>query len=169
MPADYITIFPDLFVQLYYYGTMFQSALLRAWAKSRQVRVHTGLLMMERSKHQMELEVRKFLFAPEKTSPLGVAFPLAQSVCGCWNVPGEWQWVHQHTRFGELFVYMRSTCCQVELQVAVFLGSRQTIRAHGTTIAVERWDKVRERFPFTQSEMVVMRTSVSIITAMLCP
>lgn len=158
---------PDLFIQLYYYGLGFQSSVLRVWAKSRQVRVQTGLLTIERSRCRTKLELRQFTWAPEVLCPLGVPLPDTPSLCGCWHLNSDWRRIYGHNKFGEMFLYLRSTCCQTELHVAIFLGPRQTMRMHGTTVAVEIWDEDTECFPFDWSRMVVMRTSVSVIVAPL--
>lgn len=161
IPSLYSTMLPDLFVHLYYNGTAFKSTLTRIWAKCRPVRLHTGLLVMERRSRGAKLEVERFLFAPKDSRPLGVELPTPRSLCGCWDRPGQWVGVYSHAKFSEHFSFLRSTCCRIELLVAIFLGPRHAIHIHGTTIAVETWDMETGAFPFNRFRMVAMRASVS--------
>jgi hypothetical protein len=152
---------PELFVHMYYFGAPLQSALLRVWAKSRQLRVHTGLLIIQRPRRGEEVEAIRLTYAPDSSKPMGMDLPMTASVCGCWDKESRWQAVHRHHRHGEDFQYLRSTCCGTELHIAVFNEHRRRIHVHGTTVYVERWDAHSSRFPFDTSRMVAMRVSVS--------
>lgn len=167
LPGNYVPMLPRLFLQLYYNGFGFQSSLLQVWAKAQQVRVHTGLLTMERSRCRTQLELKQFMFAPENSRPLGVSLPHTPTLCGCQDLSSRWKPVYRRDKFGEQFIFLRSSCCQTELYVAIFRAHCQTLKRHGTTIAVEVWDEDAGCFPFDWSRLVKMTASVSAILLLL--
>lgn len=177
LPSDYICILPELFVELYYFGSPFRSSILRVWAKSPVARTHTGLLVMERSDRVQEtLHVTRFEHAPPNSRPLGVDLPEVTSLCDCWKRQDKddahdprWNRHHQSMGHGEIFLFFRSTCCNVELHVAIFPGFRRQVQAHGVLIAEEVWDEKLQRFTFDFSDMVKMQVSVSFRLAWFAP
>lgn len=151
---------PETMVNLYYYGAPLRSTLLRIWAKSKRVRIHTGLLVMERFEQADCLALTKYDYSSDNSCPWGVDLPMTASLCGCWGKQGSWKHVHSKIEFGERFLFLRSTCCRMELHIAIFLGSRRIVQVHGAHVAVEDWDPDRCSFTFDPSRMVVMRVSV---------
>ncbi|KAF8595565.1 hypothetical protein BDV93DRAFT_574727 [Ceratobasidium sp. AG-I] len=166
MFSDFACILPELFVELYYFASPFKSSMLRVWAKSLVARTHTGLLIMERSNRAMEeLYVSRFENAPPSARPIGVDLPEVTSLCGCRGTENDeannarWKRLHASTAFGEAFFFFRSTCCGVELHVAIYLDFRRVLQAHGITFVEEAWDRELQRFSFDESDMVVLKIS----------
>jgi hypothetical protein len=151
-------------VQLFYFGGPLVSSLLRIWAKSREVRPHTGIIVMERSKRLETLVVTKYEHAPVHLRPVGIDLPVPTHLCGCKEDSFEWREVFVDNRFGERFSFLRSKCCKMELHVAVFLGPRQILNMHGTTIVKEIWNPSAEAFLFDRSRMFTIRASVGHFT-----
>jgi hypothetical protein len=154
---------PEVLVDLYYYGSPLKSTLLRIWAKSKRVRIHTGLLVMERSQQRDRLVITKYEYCSDNSRPCGVDLPMTESLCGCWGKGGSWKHIYSKIKFGERFLYLRSTCCQTELHLAIFLGPRRVVQIHGAHVAIEDWDYDQGRFTFDPARMVVMRVSVRFL------
>ncbi|KAG9125641.1 hypothetical protein FRC07_006795 [Ceratobasidium sp. 392] len=162
LPWQYIGILPELFVHLYYFGAPFAGSLLRTWAKSPEARQHTGFILMDRpSWGKGPLEVSKLEHAPHASRPLGFELPMIPSLCGCWDQSPRWAVIHTSEKFDELFCFFTSTCCSLELHIAIFKGNRNTFNAHGTIIMQEVWDLATERFTFDPLTMVEMKVSMS--------
>ncbi|KAF8597010.1 hypothetical protein BDV93DRAFT_513685 [Ceratobasidium sp. AG-I] len=160
MASAYVNTLPELFLELYYFSSPLRSAALRVWAKSRETRAHTGLLLMERSDWKTEsLYVSRFEHAPPESRPIGVRLPMVDSLCGCWDSEGTWSRRYQSKNHGEHFFYYGSTCCSVELHIAIYEGRRQILNAHGTTIVEETWDSEQKKFTFDRARMVTMLLS----------
>ncbi|CAE6434939.1 unnamed protein product [Rhizoctonia solani] len=159
---NYVSIFPELFVNLYYFGLPLRSSLLRTWAKSEEAREHTGFLVMERAAGRNKpFGVSKFEHAPN-SRPFGIDLPMAPSVCGCWDKsPHHWSLRHSSNAFGERFSFYISSCCSLELHVAIYTDRRTVFNAHGTMIMEEKWDPASERFSFDPITMVCMKISIS--------
>ncbi|CUA75195.1 hypothetical protein RSOLAG22IIIB_05760 [Rhizoctonia solani] len=159
---NYAAIFPELFVHLYYFGLPLRSSLLRTWAKSEEARQHTGLLLMERpTGRNQPFAVSKFEHAPT-SRPFGIDLPMVPAVCGCWDrYPHHWSLRHTSNAFGEQFSFYTSSCCGLELHIAIYTDRRIVFNAHGTTIMEEKWDPGAERFSFDPMTMVCMKISES--------
>ncbi|CUA74691.1 hypothetical protein RSOLAG22IIIB_05658 [Rhizoctonia solani] len=159
---NYAAIFPELFVHLYYFGSPLRSSLLRTWAKSEEARQHTGLLLMDRpTGRNQPFAVSKFEHAPT-SRPFGVDLPMVPSICGCWDKhPHHWSPRHTSEAFGERFLFYTSSCCSLELHVAIYTDRRIVFEAHGTTIMEEKWDPGAESFSFDPMTMVCMKVSRS--------
>jgi hypothetical protein len=166
---NYVGIFPELFVHLYYFGSPLRSSLLRTWAKSEEARQHTGFLVMERPNGRNKpLVVSKFEHAPTYR-PFGFDLPMVPSLCGCWDKhPHHWSLRHSSSAFGEQFSFYISSCCSMELHIAIYTDRRTVFDAHGTTIMEEKWDPVSERFSFDPMTMVCMKISVSTVVQLCC-
>lgn len=161
--TELLPIFPELFIHLYYFSAPLRSSLLRTWAKSPEARAHTGFIVIDRSHWSEGLpSVTKFEHAPHTSRPLGFDLPLIPSICGCWNKHALWKSRHASTAFGEQFCFYRSSCCSLELHLAIFTDKRTLLHAHGTTIMQEPWDPSTRNFSFDELRMVHMRVSVSI-------
>lgn len=164
LPGDYACVLPELFVELYYFASPFRSSVLRVWAKSAVTRIHTGLLIMERSDRLTEgLHVSRFEHAPTNTRPIGVDLPDVTSLCACsklGNNDAKWKCHHSSDAYGEGFYFFRSSCCRLELHVAIYKDRRCIRRAHDIIFVEEEWDWDLQRFTFDSSDMVCMKASV---------
>ncbi|KAG9102124.1 hypothetical protein FS749_015707 [Ceratobasidium sp. UAMH 11750] len=159
--CEYLYIFPELFLNLYYFGSELRASLLRVWGKSREVRLHTGLLVMERPNPNSVFSVSKVMHSPLSHRPLGVDLPVASSVCGCPEDLARWNFKTEKQNVRETVFLYRSSCCQVELQVAVFADKRRSFLEHGTTFTEEVWNPVTRTFDFQERAMVRMKHFVS--------
>ncbi|KAG8719759.1 hypothetical protein FRC09_010664 [Ceratobasidium sp. 395] len=166
-PTRFVDFFPELFVHLFYFGAPFQSSVLRTWAKSYDARQQTGLVIMDRA-HWRDgpLGVQKIEHAPYISSPYGHDLPMIPSLCGCWDqAPHHWRLRFSDSDFGEWFGYYVSSCCAVELHVAVYTAHRTVRDIHGTTIVQEVWDSGSARFLFDSKTMICVEISVSGLRA----
>ncbi|KAF8595553.1 hypothetical protein BDV93DRAFT_564255 [Ceratobasidium sp. AG-I] len=157
--AEYLLFFPELFVELYYYSTPLRSALLRCWAKSREARSHTGLILMAKSDQDSRLIVSRFEYGAKSVRPHGVYLPMPASICGCWDKSPRWKPHYDSISHGERFYFLVSTCCRLELHLAVFVGDRRVIEMHGTTIVEEPWRSQKDKFDLDDPDNVSWRVS----------
>jgi hypothetical protein len=163
--CDYAHIFPELFLNLYYFGGDLRPSLYNVWGKSEEVRKHTGLLSIDRREKQGQFSIPKLLHSPPGSRPLGVHLPIASSICGCCSHStdeGTWVLKKRDVPNGResIFVY-RSQCCGVELQVAIFPYRRRTICKNGTVFTEEDWNFATRSFEFKESTMVRMKVLMS--------
>ncbi|KAG9093505.1 hypothetical protein FS749_014267 [Ceratobasidium sp. UAMH 11750] len=156
----FLPVIPELFAQLYYFGSPFRSSLLRTWVKSPDARAHTGLIVMQRASFSESLSVNRFEHAPSTSRPIGVDLPMIPSLCGCWNRDNLWDCRHISFKFGEQFYFLRTSCCAFELHIAIYKGPRKLLDAYGTTIMEEPWNKETKSFLWDISRMVLMQFSV---------
>ncbi|KAG9103188.1 hypothetical protein FRC06_011845 [Ceratobasidium sp. 370] len=159
----FLSILPELFAQLYYFGSPFRSTLLRTWVKSGDARAHTGLIVMQRARLGDTLSVSRFEHAPSTSRPVGFDLPMIPSLCGCWNKDNLWDCRHVSFKFGEQFYFLRTSCCSFELHVAIYKGPRKLLDAYGTTIMEEPWHEETKNFAWDPSRMVRMKISPSRI------
>ncbi|KAG8682301.1 hypothetical protein FRC09_016865 [Ceratobasidium sp. 395] len=153
---EWARILPELFVNLYYFGAGLENSLLRIWGKSTGVRKHTGILLMERAGRGSEFNVKKYMHSPPASRPYGVELPVSNSICGC-RSDSKWRYKTEiQNRLEVVFVY-RSSCCEVELQVAIHATHRRRIKMYDTTITEEFWHYATQSFLFTERENVAMR------------
>jgi hypothetical protein len=160
-PADYLLFFPELFVELYYHAIPFRSALLRCWAKSRGARSHTGLILMAKSDQDSRMAISRFEYAATSVRPQGVYLPMPGSICGCRSGNPRWKPLYDAEGHGEHFYFFVSSCCRLELHLAVFNGDRKIHEMHGTTIVEELWTPEKVRFGLDDPDSVSWRVSVS--------
>lgn len=155
-------IFPELFIQLYYFAALLRSSLLRMWAKSPEVRTHTRFIIMDRL-HWLSgpLNVVKLEHVPHTSCPFRFDLPLLPSLCGCWDKHALWKSQYASTTFSEQFCFYHLSGCSFELHLTILTGKRILLQAHGTTIMQEPWDPVTKNFSFDDTRMVHMQVSVS--------
>ncbi|KAG9097263.1 hypothetical protein FRC06_007756, partial [Ceratobasidium sp. 370] len=158
--CDYMFLLPELFVNLYYFGAGLRASLLRVWGKSQEGRKHTGLLVMERPDAGSAFHVSKIMHSPPKSCPFGVPLPLVHALCGC-PEGGKWNYKAERQNGRETVFVFRASCCQVELQMAVFPGRHHILTAHDTTFTEEDWNSDTKRFDFVESEMTRFKVFVS--------
>ncbi|KAG8739115.1 hypothetical protein FRC10_006113 [Ceratobasidium sp. 414] len=159
--CEYLYIFPELFLNLYYFGAKLRASLLRVWGKSRETRLHTGILVMERPTSNSAFCVSKLMHSARSQRPLGVDLPVASSLCGCPEGNATWTFKTEKQNGRETVFVYRSSCCQVELQVAVFASKRRSFIEHGTTFTEEAWNPTAHSFDFQERTMVQMKHFVS--------
>ncbi|KAF8750290.1 hypothetical protein RHS01_09347 [Rhizoctonia solani] len=155
--CDYIPIFPEIFLNLYYFGTALEPALYRVWGKSKEARSHTGLMLFTRSPESVEMQVKAISYAPIASRPLGVPLPLLQTICGCDNDGMKWSFKKTFVNGLEAIFIYRAPCCQVELQVGIYPGNRQKFVQHEMHFVVENWDRESDTFTFNDSDNVKMK------------
>jgi hypothetical protein len=116
---------------------------------------------MERAHSEAGFRISKLVHAARNERPLGVDLPAAHTLCGCQEDASQWKYLGEHLGFGETVFRYSSSCCQVELQVAVFPGRRRTVLDNDTTFTEEDWDASTSSFSFVESQMVRMKVYVS--------
>jgi hypothetical protein len=159
--CEYVSILPELFVNMYYFGAGLEASLMRVWGKSKDVRTHTGLVVMERSPESV-FNIKSIMYSPLNSRPFGVQLPLRHTICGCTEGNGKWVYKTEiQNRIEVVFIY-RSSCCQVELQVGIHPAQRRMVKAHEATFTEEWWDPASESFRFTDSGNVRMKIFVSL-------
>ncbi|KAG8739121.1 hypothetical protein FRC10_006119 [Ceratobasidium sp. 414] len=159
--CEYASLLPELFVNLYYFGTGLETALMSVWGKASDVRKHTGLFVMQRSQNGSEFDLKKVTHSPPRSCPFGVQLPVVDTICGC---PEGAQWVYKtqlQNQIEVVFVF-RSSCCGVELQVGIYPGRRRSLMLHDTTFTEETWHNPSQSFLFTESGNVRMKIFVSV-------
>ncbi|KAG9122098.1 hypothetical protein FRC07_001665 [Ceratobasidium sp. 392] len=156
--GEYLHMLPELFLNIYYFGSDLRSAIYRVWGKSPEVRHHTGLLIMDRKEPGEMLSVTKPTYSPPKYRPFGVDLPEAGSICGCLEEQATWEHKTErpHGR-GVLFVYS-SKCRHVQLHVAIYAGRRRAVVRFGCHFTEEDWNPDTRSFDFKESTMVKMKT-----------
>jgi hypothetical protein len=162
--CDYAHILPELFLNLYYFGTDLRPSLYKVWGKSAEVQKHTGLLIIDRKAKELPFSITKLLHSPPVSRPLGVQLPIASSICGCYSGftdEGTWIFRKEVPNGRESIFLYQSGCCGVELQVAIFPGRRRTICRSGTIFTEEDWDVASRSFEFRECTMVRMMVFVS--------
>jgi hypothetical protein len=149
-------------VHLYYFGSSLRSSLLRTWAKSPEAREHTGFIIMDRERwSNTSFKVSKLEYAPQTSRPYGVELPMIPSLCGCWTkAPHRWKERHRSRAFGEEFYFYTSSCCLIELHIAIYNDRRVMLNVHGTRVMEEPWDSCAERFTFDPARMICIKISV---------
>ncbi|GAB1527619.1 hypothetical protein RhiTH_010795 [Rhizoctonia solani] len=50
---------PEIFVNLYYFGAGLDRTLFGVWGRSKEARIHTGLVIMDRAEQKLTLNVRQ--------------------------------------------------------------------------------------------------------------
>ncbi|CEL53175.1 hypothetical protein RSOLAG1IB_11307 [Rhizoctonia solani AG-1 IB] len=154
--CDFVPIFPELFLNLYYFGAALETSLFSAWGKSKEARTHTGLTLFSRTARNSEIEVKTILYTPVASRPFGVPLPVMQSICGCRDGT---TWTYKTRRLNQLeYIHIyRAPCCQVELQVAIYPGDRLQYLKHEMCFNIERWDSITQRFNFNECDNVRMK------------
>ncbi|KAG8720298.1 hypothetical protein FRC09_009791 [Ceratobasidium sp. 395] len=153
---EWARILPELFVNLYYFGVGLENSVLRIWGKSTGVRKHTGILLMERPGRGYSFNVKKYMHSPTSSRPYGVELPDVTTICGC-RSDAKWRYKTEIQNRLEVVFVFRSTCCGVELQVAIHPTHRRRIKMYDTTMTEEFWHYATESFLFTERENVAMR------------
>lgn len=154
-PEEYASIFPELFVQLYYNSAPLKSSLLRVWAKSKRARFHTDLLVMDQVPGKGEISIQKWTYAPEASRPWGIDLPDPASFCSCTgnNWRSRWKRIGNppKPRFGECFYRYRSGCKHSDVAVAIFVEGLKAIPVDGTQIVIQGYDHGQKTFPLDRS------------------
>ncbi|KAG8734409.1 hypothetical protein FRC11_014255 [Ceratobasidium sp. 423] len=157
LPCEYLTIFPEIFVNLYYLGASLDTSLYRTWGKSKAARTHTGMIIMDRPNGEPNMSVRMVLYAPVISRPLGVPLPVVAAICGCPEDGAEWVYKTELSNAPEVIFIYRSKCCRLELQVGIYPDQRRQIKQHEVLFMVEQWNRGKGRFSFNESQNVCMK------------
>ncbi|KDN36754.1 hypothetical protein RSAG8_10618, partial [Rhizoctonia solani AG-8 WAC10335] len=155
--CDYLPLLSELFINIYYFGAALEPSLLQIWAKSKQIRVHTGLVIVDRPDLSSEMSAKMILYAPVASRPLGVTLPLVYAVCGCSDGGGVWEFKKEVENHIETVFIYRASCCRVELQVGIHPADRRQRTDHEVRFTVEPWDISKGRFTFNESDNVRMK------------
>ncbi|KAG8713770.1 hypothetical protein FRC11_011061, partial [Ceratobasidium sp. 423] len=141
MMSEYVTMLPEIFVNLYYFGAPLESTLFRVWGKSKE-----------------HLEVRKIEYAPRSSRPLGVCLPLLHTICGCLEgADAEWAFKKELQNSPEVIFIYRSRCCGVELQVGIHPNERRQLVYHEVSFIMESWNRAKGKFNFHEARSVRMK------------
>ena len=116
---------------------------------------------MAKGDQDSQLTVRRFEYGAKSVQPQGVHLPMPASICGCWGKTPRWRPHYDSRSHKEHFYFFVSTCCRLELHLAVFVGDRKTIEMHGTTIVEELWTPEKDKFGLDDPDTVSWRVSVS--------
>ncbi|KAG9083459.1 hypothetical protein FRC06_004524 [Ceratobasidium sp. 370] len=157
LPCDYAHMLPELFLNIYYFGTDLRPSLYKVWGKSEEVRTHTGLLAIDRKTRETSFSITKLLHSERASRPLGVQLPDSSSICGCWSGQEGWIYRKEFPNGRESIFTYQSECCGVEIHVAVFPSRRRTIKKNDTTFTEEDWNPDTLAFDFKESTMVRMK------------
>ncbi|GAB1523775.1 hypothetical protein RhiTH_006925 [Rhizoctonia solani] len=156
--CEYLYMMPEIFVNLYYFGAGLDRTLFGVWGRSKEARIHTGLVIMDRAEQKLPLNVRQVQYAPIALRPLGVQLPVARAICGCSeNLQTDWAFKKQLPNGPEIIFIYRSRCCGMELQVGIFPGSRKQLVYHEVTFMSKVWDTNKRLFGFHPSRNVRMK------------
>jgi hypothetical protein len=159
--CEYLSILPELFVNLYYFGAGLEASLMRVWGKSKDVRTHTGLVIVQQTPGA-SFNIKAIMYSPSNSRPFGVQLPLVHTICGCTEGTGKWNFKTEiQNRIKVVFIY-RSSCCNVELQVGIHPAQRRIVKIHDATFTEEGWDLATQSFRFTDSANVRMKIFVSV-------
>ncbi|KDN38058.1 hypothetical protein RSAG8_09743, partial [Rhizoctonia solani AG-8 WAC10335] len=158
--CDYVPLFPELFVNIYYFGAALEPSLLRIWAKSKEFRSHTGLITMDRPDLQSDMMVKLFLYAPVASRPFGVQLPLVHTVCGCQVGKSEWVFKKEKGNEIEKAYFYISSCCGVQLEARIHPDQRREITNYQVRYIVEPWDIKKRCFTFNMSDNVGMEVQL---------
>ncbi|KAG9124106.1 hypothetical protein FRC07_012824 [Ceratobasidium sp. 392] len=156
--GEYLHMLPELFLNIYYFGSDLRSAIYRVWGKSPEVRHHTGLLIMDRKVPGEMLSVTKLTYSPPKYRPFGVGLPEAGSVCGCLEEEAGWEYKKEVPHGREVLFVYSSKCFHVQLHVAIYPGRRRMVVMFGCNFTEEDWNLDTRSFEFKESTMVRMKT-----------
>ncbi|KAG8721235.1 hypothetical protein FRC08_014787 [Ceratobasidium sp. 394] len=166
---DYAFIFPEIFVKFYYNGLPLKTSLLGVWSKSKDVREHTNLLVIENPGNEQTRTISKYTYAPLSTRPWGLHLPVARSYCMCSPHDDDVRWHRISHRipkaskrskrpaFGEHFVVLQASCKHTRLYIAVFQEGFETLDIGGTTIVRQDFDPSLGAFPLDMSSHVCKR------------
>ncbi|KAG9080276.1 hypothetical protein FRC06_006841 [Ceratobasidium sp. 370] len=166
---DYASIFPEMFVKFYYNSLPLKTSLLGVWSKSKEVREHTNLLVIENPGNERTRTISKYTYAPLSSRPWGLDLPVARSFCMCSPRDGDVYWKrisHQTPKagkqskrpaFGEHFVIMQTSCKHARLYIAVFHEGFETLDIGGTTIVRQEFDLSLGAFPLDMRSRVCKR------------
>ncbi|KAG9096709.1 hypothetical protein FS749_007904 [Ceratobasidium sp. UAMH 11750] len=166
---DYCSIFPEIFVKLYYNGLPLKTSLLDVWSKSKQVRERTNLVVIENPGNDQTRTILKYTYAPVYSRPWGLYLPVARSFCMCSPRDADVDWkrithrtpkAHKQSKtppFGEHFAIVQSSCKHARLFFAVFHSGFDTLDIGGTTIVRQQFDLSLGSFPLDMSSRVCMR------------
>ncbi|KAG8732398.1 hypothetical protein FRC10_000947, partial [Ceratobasidium sp. 414] len=156
IPEEYASMFPEMFMQLYYNTAPLKSALVKTWSRSTRSREHTDLLVIEYPGDPAKRTIQKFCYAPASSRPWGVDTPLARSFCNCVENDSEVRWVRRRgfrgTKFGEYFGTLHSSCKHTVLYVAVFAKDFRQVQISGTAIVVQPYSEQLKCFPLDSHE-----------------
>ncbi|QRW09537.1 ATPase [Ceratobasidium sp. AG-Ba] len=158
--SDFLHLFPELFLSLYYLGTDLRSTIYRVWGKSDEVRRHTGLIVFDRRDRESDVACTRLCYAPRTSRPLGVQLPAAWSICGCPDDgvgQDDWRFLKEQQHRKETIFSYRSACCGVQLNVAILPFKLRSIKRNDESFIEEDWQSATRQFPFRDSTMVRMK------------
>ncbi|CUA72103.1 adenosinetriphosphatase [Rhizoctonia solani] len=153
--CEYVHIFPEIFINLFYFGAGLERTLHRTWGKSKEARTHTGLIIMDRARRDSDMKVQLISYAPVISCPLGVPLPLAKTVCGC--PEANWSFKKELQHPPEVIFIYRTKCCQIELQVGIHPDQRRQTKEYEVSLVVEAWNRGKGRFTFNELKNVQMK------------
>ncbi|QRV78018.1 hypothetical protein RhiJN_06033 [Ceratobasidium sp. AG-Ba] len=156
MMSDYSHILPEIFLNIYYFGSPLRSSCNRVWGRSVDARYHTGLLFIDRATPQEQFLVTKILHAPPQHRPYGLTLPDCSSICGCTSGQPKWTYKTEKQHRKEFIYIYISSCRHVDLRVAVYPSRRRIVERFGTQFVEEDWDKEKRQFHFDEPTMVRM-------------
>ncbi|KAG8715071.1 hypothetical protein FRC08_011023 [Ceratobasidium sp. 394] len=156
--GDFVHMLPELFFNLYYFGSDLRSAVHRVWAKSAEVRHHTGLLIVDRKTAEERFSITKLMYSPPKHRPFGVDLPEPGSICGCPKGNASWSLLKEIPHGREVFFLYASKCNHVGLHVAIYPGRRRAVVRFDCKFTEEDWNPDKCSFDFKESTMVRMKT-----------
>ncbi|KAG9127547.1 hypothetical protein FRC07_012425 [Ceratobasidium sp. 392] len=144
---------------LFYNSQSFLPSVLRVWSKSKEVREHTNLIVIQNPGDPQSRTVEKYSYAPQSTRPWGLDLPTPSSLCGCSDDGSAEQdrWKYDPRRklnlnnlplkFGEHFSVLTPNCRHTLLYVAVFFKDFKPLQISGTIVVKQAYRYDLGSFP----------------------